>query len=472
MKTEEFRHRTRINAPAEEVFRWHARPGALERLTPPWERVEVVERTGGIANGDRVVLRLRLGPFTQQWVAEHRDYLEGRQFRDIQREGPFVHWEHTHRFEPDGAHACFLDDRIEYVLPYGTLGRWVSRQFVQRKLERLFHYRHQVTAADVIAHIRFAQKPLKILLSGASGLVGAALIPFLTAGGHHIIRLVRGNPRPGVPEVQWDPVRGVSDLTRLEGMDAVIHLAGENIAAGRWTAERKARIYDSRVRGTKTLCETLAQLVLPPKVLVNASAMGYYGDRGDEILHEESPPGFGFLPDVCKAWEAATEPAQKTGIRVVRLRIGMVLSGVGGALQKMLLPFTLGGGGTLGSGNQYLSWLSIDDMIGAIHHGLLSDSLTGPVNAAAPYPVTNREFTKTLGMVLHRPTLLPVPAFALRLALGREMANDLLLSSTRMVPHRLLESQYQFRHPHLEDALRHVLGRHGTGKVDHEQTRA
>jgi uncharacterized protein len=459
MKTEEFRYRTRIEASAEEVFRWHTRPGALERLTPPWEHVEVIERTGGINNGDRVVLRMHLGPLSQTWVAEHRDYLEGRQFRDVQREGPFAHWEHTHRFEPDGANACYLEDRIEYALPFGALGERAGGKFVQRKLEKLFRYRHQVTATDVLAHTRYDQKPLKILLSGASGLVGSALLPFLTAGGHQIIRLVRGQPRPEAPEVQWDPVRGVLDLTRIEGVDAVVHLAGENIAAGRWTPERKARIRESRVRGTKTLSEALGQLVLPPKVFVSASAMGYYGDRGSEVVHEDSPPGQNFLADVCTAWEAATDVAEKKGIRVAHLRIGLVLSGTGGALAKMLVPFKLGAGGSIGSGKQYMSWVALDDMVGIIHHVLMTETLRGAVNAVTPNPVTNSEFTRTLGAVLHRPTLLPVPAFALRLALGREMADDLLLSSTRLQPRRLIETAYPFRHPDLRDALRYVLGK-------------
>lgn len=459
MKTEEFRYRTRIEAPAEEVFRWHTRPGALERLTPPWEPVEVIERTGGINNGDRVVLRMHLGPVSQTWVAEHRDYVEGRQFRDIQRQGPFAHWEHTHRFEPDGPSACYLDDRIDYVLPFGALGSTGGSTFVRRKLERMFRYRHEVTAGDVVTHTRYTTKPLRILLSGASGLVGSVLIPFLTAGGHQVIRLVRGAPRPGGSEIQWDPVHGVSDLTRLEGMDAVIHLAGENIAAARWTEERKARIKDSRVRGTKTLSEALAQLVLPPKVFLSASAIGYYGDRGDEVLHETSAPGTNFLADVCKAWEAATESAEKRGIRVVHLRIGLVLSGTGGALAKMTLPFKFGVGGTIGSGRQYVSWVSIDDLAGIIHHTLMTETLRGAVNAVSPYPVTNSEMTTVLGLVLQRPTLLPVPAFALRLALGREMADDLLLSSARIEPRQLVTTQYLFRHPYLGDALRHVLGR-------------
>ena len=459
MKTEEFRYRTRIPASAEAVFRWHTRPGAFERLTPPWEHVEVIERTGGVSNGDRVVLRTRLGPLSQPWVAEHRDYVDAQQFRDVQREGPFAYWEHTHRFEADGPQACFLDDRIEYALPFGALGKKIGGDFVQRKLDRLFRYRHAVTTIDVSTLARYEQRPLKILVSGANGLVGMALVPFLTAGGHQVIRLVRGTPKAESGEVHWDPTRGVQDLTRLEGIDAVVHLAGENIAAGRWTIERKARIRQSRVRGTKLLSEALAQLVLPPKVFISASAIGYYGSRGEEVLQEESSPGSGFLAEVCKEWEAATEAAEKKGIRVVHLRLGLVLSGAGGALKKMLLPFALGAGGTLGSGRQYMSWLSIDELLSTIYHTLQNPAVTGAVNAVSPYPVTNSDFTKMLGLVLHRPTLLPAPAFALRLALGREMADELLLASARVEPRQLLATEYPFCHLYLGEALRHVLGR-------------
>ncbi len=299
---------------------------------------------------------------------------------------------------------------------------------------------------------------MKVLVTGASGLVGSALVPFLTTGGHRVTRLVRSQPRPSVAEMQWDPAAGIQDLTSLEGMDAVVHLAGENIASGRWTVARKARIRDSRVTGTRTLCEALARLSQPPKVLVSASAIGYYGDRGAEALWENSAFGTGFLPEVCRVWEEATQPAVQTGIRVVLLRIGIVLSPTGGALAKLLLPFKLGLGGILGSGKQYMSWIALDDVVGAVNHALVTDTLRGPVNAVAPFPVTNGEFTRTLGRVLGRPTVFPVPAFAARLAFG-EMADELLLASTRVEPKRLLATQYTFRCPELDGALRHVLGR-------------
>jgi uncharacterized protein (TIGR01777 family) len=236
-----------------------------------------------------------------------------------------------------------------------------------------------------------------------------------------------------------------------------VHLAGENIASGRWTAEKKARIRDSRVNGTRRLSEALAQLSVPPKVLVSASAVGYYGNRGDEILREDSPSGSGFLAGVCRAWEAATEPATQKGIRTVILRNGVALSPNGGILAKILLPFKMGAGGVVGGGKQYLSWIALDDMVEAIHHVLITGSMQGPVNIVAPYPVTNQEFTKTLGHVLGRPTLVPVPAFAARLAFG-EMADELLLASARVEPSRLLATGYTFRYPDLEGALRHLLG--------------
>ena len=298
---------------------------------------------------------------------------------------------------------------------------------------------------------------MKVLVSGASGLVGSALVPFLTTGGHTVHRLVRSDSGDAA-DVRWDPETGTVEADKLAGFDAVVHLAGENIAAGRWTAAKKDRIRDSRVDGTRLLCEALSALETPPKVLICASAIGYYGERGDGVLTEESEPGTGFLTEVCEAWEAATRPAADRGIRVVNLRFGMILSPAGGALARMLLPFKLGVGGKLGSGNQYMSWISLDDVVGAVHYALETESLSGPVNAVAPTPVTNRVYTKTLGQVLKRPALFPVPGFAARLAFG-EMADALLLASTRVVPEKLNRSGYVFRQPELEGALRHLLGR-------------
>lgn len=297
---------------------------------------------------------------------------------------------------------------------------------------------------------------MHIAVTGSGGLIGSALVLFLATGGHEVIRLVRRSPSGD--DVLWDPAQGVRDLSRLEGVDAVIHLAGENIAVGRWTAQRKEEIRRSRVEGTRRLSESLANLSRRPKVLVSASAVGFYGDRSDEILSEESAPGKDFLAQVCQEWEAVTEPASRVGIRVVCLRFGMILSPAGGALKKMLLPFKFGAGGRMGSGEQYVSWIAIDDAIGAIDHAMYTESLRGPVNAVSPTPVTNAEFTRVLGRVLSRPALLPMPAFAARALFG-ELVDALLLASQQVVPTRLQESGFRFGYPELEGALRHLLGR-------------
>jgi uncharacterized protein (TIGR01777 family) len=299
---------------------------------------------------------------------------------------------------------------------------------------------------------------LKVAVTGASGLVGSALGPFLTTGGHEVVRLVRRSPR-GESEIRWDPARGEVDGAALEGVDAAVHLSGENVAGGRWSRARRARIRDSRIGSTHLLARTLAALSRPPRVLVSVSGLNYYGSRGDEWLSEASAAGDGFLARLAADWEAAAAPAAEAGIRVVHPRLGLVLSPAGGVLGKMLLPFRAGLGGVVGRGSQYMSWVAIDDLLGALHHLLLDDALEGPVNVVAPEPVTNREFTKTLGRVLGRPTVVPVPAFALRLALGGEMADETLLASLRARPGRLEEGGYAFRFPSLEEALRHLLGR-------------
>ncbi|HVR73880.1 MAG TPA: TIGR01777 family oxidoreductase [Planctomycetota bacterium] len=297
---------------------------------------------------------------------------------------------------------------------------------------------------------------MNILVTGSSGLVGSALVPYLTAGGHRVTRLVRSRPKEG--EASWDPDSGQIDAAVLEGLDAVVHLAGENVASGRWTRAKKERIRQSRVLGTGVLVEALARTARPPRAFLSASAVGYYGDRGEEVLREESPPGNGFLASVCREWEAAAQGAAANGARVVCLRFGVILSSRGGALKKMLLPFQLGVGGVLGSGKQYLSWVAIDDILGVIHHILGREDLSGPVNVVAPAPITNFEFTKTLGRVLSRPTFLPLPAFAARLAFG-EVADEMLLASARAEPARLAASGHAFAFPGLEGALRHVLGK-------------
>ncbi len=296
---------------------------------------------------------------------------------------------------------------------------------------------------------------MRILVSGASGLIGSALVPSLLRRGHEVVRLVR-NVSAGPGAILWDPTASRLDSDALEGCDAAIHLAGESIARGRWTAERKRRILESRRQGTLLLSERLAQLSRRPRAFITASAIGYYGDRGAEILREDSSPGNGFLSEVCVAWEQATRPASDSGIRVVNLRIGVVLSSAGGALARMLPAFRMGAGGRIGSGKQYMSWITLDDLIGVICYCVENEAAVGPVNSVTPNPVTNRDFTRALAHALSRPAVFPLPGVVARLMLG-EMADELLLASTRVEPARLLAAGYSFQHPQLEGALRYVL---------------
>ncbi len=294
-----------------------------------------------------------------------------------------------------------------------------------------------------------------IAITGSTGLVGSALIEALQADGHSVRRVVRGEPRNS-SDIRWDPSAGTIDPRGFTDVDAVVHLAGESVAAHRWSSKVKQEIRDSRVRGTTLLCETLAGMVKKPSALVSASAIGYYGDRGDEPLDETSPSGSGFLAGVCQEWEAATKPARDADIRVVNLRIGVVLSPKGGALASMLTPFKLGLGGVIGSGRQYFSWITLDDLVRTIQFALNASALSGPVNAVAPNPVTNREFTKTLGRVINRPTFVPMPVFAAKFAFG-EMADEMFLGGARVSPAALTAAQFQFAYPQLEPALRHLL---------------
>jgi len=293
----------------------------------------------------------------------------------------------------------------------------------------------------------------RILISGASGLIGSALVPSLESHGYEVIRLVR-QQTDKANEVQWDPMSPIPP-EQVSGYDAIIHLSGESITS-RWTAAKKTRIRDSRVVSTTNLSEALAKAESAPKTFLCASATGYYGSRGDEVLIEESAPGAGFLPQACVEWESATSPAMNAGIRTVNLRTGIVLCRDGGALKPMLLPFRLGLGGRIGNGRQWWSWIHIEDFVAAVHHILKNESVKGPVNMVSPDPVTNAEFTKTLGEALKRPAILPVPAFAARIALG-QLADEALLASARVQPKKLLESGFQFKFPQLGVALENLL---------------
>jgi uncharacterized protein len=296
---------------------------------------------------------------------------------------------------------------------------------------------------------------MKIIVSGTSGLVGSKLVPLLISQGHTVKKLVRKKDFLASDEIPWDPQAEELDPKHLEDCEAVVNLSGENIASGRWTSAKKQRIASSRISSTKLLSEVIKGMEKPPGILVNASAMGFYGNRGDEVLTEDSSVGKGFLADLCCTWEASAAPAVQKGIRVAFLRTGMVLSRRGGGLARMLLPFKLGLGGKIGSGEQIISWIAIDDLVNIIAF-ILKTGLSGPVNAVSPNPVSNKEFTKILGSVLHRPTVVALPAFAARIAFG-EIADALLLSSTKAIPAKLQNAGFEFKYPSLEAALKHCL---------------
>ncbi len=450
-----FTRQQKLSVPARFAFDWHKNPGALERLAPPWERVRVIERAGGMENG-RVVLEVQRGPLRRRWVARHSDYIEGRQFRDEQVEGPFRSWSHTHRFDPIGPDTSLLVDSIQYELPLGSVGQALGGAYAARSLERLFTFRQARLADDLARHHAVAgEGALRVAVTGASGMIGSDLSSFLASGGHEVRPLVRAQPTDD-KEIRWDPIRRTINPTALEGLDAVVHLSGKRLDS-RWTEKRKKRIWDSRIDSTRFLAETLAGLERPPKTFIAASAIGYYGSRGEKVLTEGSSPGSGFLADLCQAWEDATLPAREAGIRVVSLRSGVVLTLKGTPLSRLVRPTKFGLGAVVGSGNQYLSWISLDDMVGAIHHLLFDDAVSGPVNVAAPHPVTNGEFTKTLASVLGRPTFLRVPASFVKVAFG-EMGQQTILASQRVAPNVLRESGFQFLYPDLGSALHHEFG--------------
>ena len=443
-----------------DVFSWHERPGALERLTPPWADVEVLEKEGGIRDGARVVLRVRHGPASFRWELEHRDFIENEQFCDYQLSGPLKAWAHTHRFEDDGSDGTRMHDTIEVEPPLGPAGAALAPGFIEGELTRLFRFRQTRLVNDLARHARWSGRPrLTVAITGSSGMIGTSLTHFLTTGGHRVIRVVRDRSQVGPDAIYWSPSNREIDAEGLAAADAVVHLAGVPIADGRWTDERKKAIRRSRVEGTDLLSRTMAGLKTGPRTLVSMSAVGYYGDRKDDRVTESSKAGSGFLASVSQDWEAAARPAERAGLRVVRLRAGVVLSPEGGALGKMLLPFKMGVGGRLGSGRQYVSWIDLDDIVGLIHHSLMDRSMSGPVNATAPHPVTNSTFSSVLGTVLGRPTIIPVPSLAVKAAFG-ELGKEALLEGQRVLPAVALDSSFRFAFEGVEESLRFQLGRH------------
>jgi uncharacterized protein (TIGR01777 family) len=427
------------------VFSWHARPGALTRLLPPWLPVRVVSEAGSLRDG-RAVLGLPAG---LRWVSAHQPdgYHPPDRFADSLASVPLsavLPWRHDHRFAAAGERATLVTDVLDTPVP-------------ARVLRPVLAYRHRQLAEDLAAHARaraMCPDTLTIAVTGSSGLIGTALTALLTTGGHRVIRLVRRPPR-GPGERRWRPED--PDPALLAGADAVIHLAGASIG-GRFTPDRKAGIRDSRIGPTRRLAEAAA--AAGPRVFVTASAIGIYGpDRGDEILTEASSRGEGFLADVVADWEDAASPAAAAGIRTVQVRTGIVQTPRGGMLGVLVPLFAAGLGGRLGDGRQWLSWIGLDDLLDIYMRAVADPAMSGPVNAVAPEPVRNAGYAATLAAVLRRPAVVPVPGLAPRLLLGAEGAAELAQASQRVWPQRLTRAGHHFRHPGLDQALRHMLGR-------------
>lgn len=459
--TTRFEQRSPMPVSAAELFAWHMRPKAFVRLTPPWQDVRLEVDPGPMRVGAEPIISVPIvGPFRKRWHARITEIDEGAGFVDEQVSGPFGSWRHAHRFEADATDSSSLVDCVDYRLPFYPFGQ-VAAGPIRRDLERLFGHRHRRTLSDLRRHLddgpRDAEgrpRSLRVAITGASGLVGTQLEAFLFTGGHEVRRLVRREPAPGSNEFRWDPAGGTVDPAALEGVDAVVHLAGATINQ-RWDAAGKARILNSRVQGTTTIAKAIAAMDTPPAVLVSASGTGYYGHR-DAIVGEDAPQGEGFLAEVAGAWEASTAAASEAGVRVVRARLAVVLTPAGGALEQMLGVFRMGLGGPLGGGQQGFSWVSLDDVIGGMYRAISDDQIRGAINLAGPEMVTQREFAKTLGSVLGRPAFFPVPAGLLRAALGEMSAA--LLEGVRATPDTLTRVGYRFEAPTLRDCLRQGLG--------------
>ncbi len=439
-----------VDHPLDEVWAWHTRPGAMRRLVPPWQPMRIVKETESLANG-QAILGL---PGGLRWIAQHdpAGYDPPHQFLDVLSSDGLMTlpprligwWRHTHRFSDAGGGRTRMHDEVDTTVPGSSL-------------RSTFAYRHRQVAEDLAAHrdaARAGVGSLVVAMTGASGLVGTALSAFLSTGGHRVIRLVRRDAA-GADERRWDPDNPAADL--LDGVDAVVHLAGESIA-GRFTAAHRRAIRDSRIEPTRRLAG-VAAATPGLKAFVSASAIGFYGyDRGDEVLDEHSSRGDGFLADVVADWEAATAPAGDSGARVVTVRTGIVQAADGGTLKLLRPLFAAGLGGRLGSGKQWLSWIGIDDLLDVYHRALYDSRLSGPVNAVAPTPVRNAEYTAALARTLHRPARVPVPSIGPRLLLGKQGARELAGANQRVEPAALIALGHRFRQAGLEDALAHQLG--------------
>lgn len=443
---------TVVDAPIEEVFAYHEKRSAIRRLLPPFEKVKVLHKEEGLGEGCFAHLQLKIGPFRKNWIAKHTACSRPHFFEDIQLSGPFKYYKHIHGFKKISDKQTEVTDEIFLQFPFEKLIKWFAKPFVEKKLKKLFCYRHQVLREDFKHKNKYPKKELKILVSGASGFVGRALCELLDLFGHKVYKLVRvktNDPH----EVLFN--KSTIEKEKCEGFDAVIHLAGENVGSF-WTKKKKEKIFASRALDTKRLVKALNELKYPPKHFLCASALGFYGIRSQKVLYEDSSKGEGFLSDVAKGWEASANLYTKG--RVALLRFGMILGSSGGVLQKLLPLFKLGFGAIVGRKRDFLSWIALDDVIYQIIHVLCVETIKGPVNMVAPNPVTNEEFAKTLGKVLETPVLFAIPEKLIE-GVFQEMGKSLFLSSLNAQPKVLKDHYAYFSYPLLKQFLQHELGK-------------
>lgn len=453
MKKYSFIKSSEVDVPVEDLFTWHGRSGALMRLNPPWEKVKV-DSQSGIEKGAVTDMKVYTGPIGVRWIADHTEYIENELFIDQQRKGPFPYWEHAHEFESIDENRSKMTDRIHYRLPLSILGDIFAAPFIRHKVDKMFRYRHEVTRNDLADYQRYKNNHQNIVMSGASGVLGDYLTSYLKTQGHNVVSMVRKGKDDS--NIAWNTENGAFSSC-LSCSDVVLHLAGEPIGEGKWTDDKKRSIVRSRVEGTRQIAEQIAKLKRPPHTLICASAIGFYGDQGDQDLTESDFKGDDFISEVCDAWEKAAAPAIEAGIRVVFLRIGVVLTPTGGALNKLMLPFQLGAGFTIGSGKQYISWILPDDVAGIIQHVISHTEINGAVNVTTPNPVTHSELSINLAKVLKRPLWFRIPEWLILKVFG-QMGKETLLSSAKVLPSILIKTGYNFKYPTLYEALSHITG--------------
>lgn len=458
-----FTHENVHNATQKEIWDWYNSPGAFRRIMPEWEGIRPIN-AGALRDDEETIFKVSLGPIKQKWIARHHSVIEGESFADRMIKGPFGAWNHHHKFIPGEGGVTTVSDNVEYRLPFHILTGWSAGFTVLPRMRQMFHYRSTKVTKDLKRIQETSDKPRqKVLVSGSTGMIGLQLCAFLEAAGHDVYRLMRRTTKlpPDVNSskvIRWDDLAGEILEGDMNGFDTVIHLAGAGIGDKRWSKKRKKLIRDSRVIPTENLSKLLVSLDSPPKKLLCSSAVGFYGNRGTEVIDENSEPGNDFLSSICSEWENASKPATEGGINVIHMRTGIVVSPLGGALAKLLFPAMMGAGGPVGGGKQMQSWISLDDEVYAIHHLMMNESCQGAYNLSAPNPVSQKQFAKVLGKVLRRPAFMPLPGFVLKLMFG-EMGQKLVLEGQDVRPTRLLESGYEFTHTDLEACLRNCLGR-------------